>query len=120
MKSQQCIDELLIRGCDDFLYLAEAWSVVKFIGGGSPVELQELTIDLIRVVVHQRLMEIGDVRKDGFHKWEMPIEESLGRVEREWNALGRNPSLGEICWLQITDKGRKLGEELLKQRNSLP
>lgn len=63
-------------------------------------------------------MELGDLSKEGFCMWNLPIEECLNRVEREWNALGRNPSLGEICWLQNTDKGNALGEKLFKQRDA--
>jgi len=120
MTTKQCIDDLLMRGCDDWLYVAEVVSVVKCVAGGSPIELQRLTIDLIQLVAQQGLMEVGDLSNDGFHKWDLPIEACLSRVQREWNALGRNPSLGEICWLQITDKGRELGEQLLKQRKSPP
>ena len=118
MTSQQRINDLLMRGCDDFVYLAEVTSVVKFVGHESPTELQTPTIELVRLVIERGLMEIGDLRKDGFHKWEMPIEESLRRVELEWNALGRPPSLGEICWLRNTEKGNQLGESLFKERNA--
>jgi hypothetical protein len=82
---------------------------------------------MIRQVVEQGLMELGDVdvagkweNKEGFRKWNLPIQEGLNRVEREWKSLGRNPKLWEICWLRNTDKGNEVGEQLFEQRKTLP
>jgi hypothetical protein len=124
MKYQMCIDDLLVRGCDDWVDACEVASVAIEVGGAkAESDIRELSLELIRNVVQQGLMELGDVdvageweSKEGFRKWDLPIQESVNRVEREWNALGRNPTLWEVCWLQITDKGRERGEQLLKQR----
>jgi hypothetical protein len=114
------MNALLIAGADDWVYLAEVLRIIESVGGAPTESARQRTLDLLREVAEQRLIEIGDLRKDGFHKWQMPIGECLSRVEREWNALGRNPSLGEVCWLQITDRGRELGEQILKQREVSP
>jgi hypothetical protein len=121
MTIQQCIDELLMSGCDDWVNVAEVTSVAKFTGGAqSADEIRDLSLRLIREVVQQGLMEIGDLPDQSrrLALWPMTPQECLDRVEREWNALGRNPSLGEICWLQNTDKGNALGEELFKRRDA--
>ena len=128
MRLQECIDNLLMRGCDDWIQAAEVASVAIEVGGAeSPDQVRELSLELIRHVVEQGLMELGDVdvageweSKEGFRKWDLPIQEGLNRVEREWNALGRNPTLWEICWLRNTALGSALGEELLKQRKAGP
>ena len=123
MTTQQCIDDLLMRGCDDWINVAEVTSVAKFMGHArSEGEIQDLSLNLIREVVERCLMEIGDLPDQGrrLNLWPMTPEECLERVEREWKALGRNPSLGEICWLQNTDKGNALGEALFKARDGAP
>jgi hypothetical protein len=110
-----------MSGCDDWVNVAEVTSVAKFTGQAQSVdEIRELSLKLIREVVQRGLMEIGDLPDQGrrLRLWPMSPQECLDRVEREWNALGRNPSLGEICWLQNTDKGNALGEELFKQREA--
>lgn len=121
MTIQACIDDLLMRGCDDWVNAAEVTSVAKFTGHAqSEDEIRSVSLKLIREVVQQGLMEIGDLPDEGrrLKLWPMTSQECLDRVEREWNALGRNPSLGEICWLQNTDKGDALGEEAFKRRDA--
>jgi len=110
-----------MSGCDDWVNIAEVTSVAKFTGGAqSADEIRDLSLKLVREVVQQGLMEIGDLPDQSrrLALWPLTPQECLDRVEREWNALGRNPSLGEICWLQNTDKGNALGEKLFKQRDA--
>jgi len=33
-----------------------------------------------------------------FAVWQLSIDETIARIEREWLALGREPNLGEIAW----------------------
>lgn len=115
---EQCVDKLVMAGTDDWVYLAEAVRIVESTICGSAADIQRFTFELMREVTQQGLMELGDLNKEGFCRWRLPIEECLNRVEHEWNVLGRNPSLGEICWLQNTDKGNTLGEELFKKRDT--
>lgn len=42
-------------------------------------------------------MKIGDVKKDGFHEWNVPPEKAIERVEREWMALKGGP------WTSVLD-----------------
>ena len=119
MRFQECLDELLMSGCDDWVCVAEVTSVAKFTGGAhSEDAIRDLSLRLIRELVQRGLMEIGDPPDRGrrLALWPMTPQECLDRVEREWSALGRNPSLGDLCWLQNTDKGAALGEELIKKR----
>ena len=121
MTIKQCIDDLVMRGCDDWLYAAEVAYAAKEIGHAqSADEIRDLSLKIIREIVEQGLMEIGDLPDEGrrLKLWPMTPQECLDRVEREWKALGRNPSISEICWLQNTDKGNALGEELFKQRDA--
>lgn len=118
MTMQRCVDELLMRGCGDWIDAAEVTSVAKFTGQTEAADsIRDLSLQLIREVVYQGLMEVGDLPKDGrrLELWPLSPEKILERVEREWNALGRNPTISEICWLQNTDKGNAKGEDLLRR-----
>jgi hypothetical protein len=42
-----------------------------------------------------------------FVPWQLTIPEALARIEREWRALGRDPSLGDICWFNNTPAGNE-------------
>ncbi|MFH0888582.1 MAG: hypothetical protein V1871_05170 [Planctomycetota bacterium] len=129
MNIQNCINDLLIRGTEDIIQAAEVASVAITVGGAkSQDEIRDLSLELIRNVVQQGLMEIGDAVGIGHHPtyvyervdfrvWDLSFEAAMARVEREWKALGR-PNLGDICWLRNTEKGNELSEQLLKQRGS--
>jgi hypothetical protein len=121
MTIKECVEDVVMRGCDDWLDACGVASVAMSIGHAhSAEEIRDLSLKIIREVVQQGLMEVGDLPEEGrrLKLWPMTPQECLDRVEREWEALGRNPSLSEICWLENTDKGDALGEELFKQRDA--
>ena len=123
MTIQECINDLVIRGCDDWVDACGVASVAIQVGHAqSAEEIRDLALKIIREVVQQGLMEVGDLPEQGrrLNLWPMTPQECLNRVEREWKALGRNPTLWEICWLQNTDKGNALGESLFKARDGAP
>ena len=106
MKLESCVDELLVRGEDDWVHAAEVAEVAQSIGGArTDADIQELSIDLVREVVERGLMKIGDVTEDGFQEWRAPLTDAVVRVKDEWTELGRRPNLGEIFWLANTEKG---------------
>lgn len=122
MVIQECIDDLVMRGCDDWVYAAEVAFVAREVGRAQTAdEIRELSLKVIRELVERSLMEVGDLPTEGnrLKLWPLTPHECLNRIEREWKNLGRNPSISEICWLQNTDNGSALGESLLKSRNAI-
>ena len=127
MNIQHCVNDLLMRGTDDLIQASEVASVAIAVGGATNQdEIREMSLAMIREVVRQKFMEIGDAIGIGSHPthvfervdfspWAIPFEAAMERVAREWRALGRNPNLGEICWLCNTDKGNEIGNRLLDQ-----
>jgi hypothetical protein len=126
---QECIDDLLMCGCEDLSSAAWVASRVREVGGvKSSDEIRELSFKLIEYLVSNGLVELGyndcagprdpdfTGERIGFHKWNLANEDSLNRMKREWLALGRNPDMWDICWLRNTPAGNAIGEELLKQR----
>ena len=103
---ERSVDELLTCGADDWVDAAEVAWVARSVGGATTeAEIRELSIDLIREVLEQGFMRIGDVTKEGFRPWPLSSGDAVLRVRNEWTALGRGPRLGEIFWLENTETG---------------
>ena len=112
---QLCIDNLLMRGTDDWIDASEVAGIAFEVGGAkSTDDVRLLALAVIRHVVQEGLVEVGDVTTDGFRRWSTSTNECIERVEREWNALGRNPRLSEIAWFQNTAAGDLRGQKPLR------
>ncbi len=108
------LNKILMRGADDWVMACEVVSVAKAEGGASTeAEIRDLSIRLIRQLIKRGLVEIGDVTETGFRPWNLPVEEAMMRVERDWRMLQRSPSLGDVCWLQNTPEGDSRAKLLL-------
>ena len=105
------------RGLDDVIQLAEIISVADQVFGiGSDKETYEQVANTILLLVSEGLAEVGELVPDGptllFSAWDGDAEMIVDRVLRDWKQLGRDPGLGEVCWLALTDDGRSKAEEL--------
>ncbi len=117
MNIQGFVNELLVRGYSDRIDAYGVVSVITDINGPTPPDaVCEISLDVIRQVVEQGLMEISDPMEQGecYRKGEMCEQKAFEKVETEWCALDRWPKPSEICFLQITNRGREITEELLK------
>jgi hypothetical protein len=119
---QRCIDALLVAGKLDWVPMPEVAWIAKDVGGAkADDDIRRLSLDLIRELVTSGLMEIGDLpTAKGARQlsiWTGTREEWLGRLEREWLALGRNPELGDLGWLQNTLNGDEIANRLLVERD---
>lgn len=111
------IEELITRGSDDWVDGAEVAWVAMSVGAAEGAEsIRELSIALIRRVLEDELMEIGEVGDGGFFEWGLSIHEAVERAERAWRDLDRAPNLGDVCWLANTEKGALLAEWVFEQR----
>ena len=103
MISNSMVDELVKRGRDDFANNSDLTDVVvRLSSPKDDRELRTAAVELLRAVLQRKLMEIGDLRKTGFVPWQLPTEDAIARVEREWAALDRQPHIGELLWLRTT------------------
>jgi hypothetical protein len=106
MANEPLIDELLIRGADDWITASEVAWIAKSKGeAGTEESITELSVGLIRAVLLSGLMEAGDVTDAGFFAWETASAESAARIERAWKELGHLPDIGDVCWLANTEAG---------------
>jgi hypothetical protein len=117
MSEQDVINEVLICGLDDWLYLAEVKSIVhKALGDHvSETELIEPTIRVVEYLQQEELMEVGSlVPGKGFQRWESEKNLATVRIRREWNELRRPLSLWDICWLSLTEKGKQEAKRIIE------
>ncbi len=113
------LDELLRRGADDWVGAWEVADIARAIAlEATDAEVLDLALQVIQEALVRNLVDIGDVVGAGSHPvyryescsfrpWDLPSGAAMERVRREWLALGRDPTLGEVCWLSLTETGRK-------------
>jgi hypothetical protein len=53
----------------------------------------------------------------GFEPWSLGPNAGIDRINSEWNALGREPKIGEVVWFNTTQKGEKEAERLVMERS---
>jgi hypothetical protein len=108
MATDSLIDELVVRGADDWVTAAEVAWVAKSAGKAkADDDIKALSLDIINTVLQAGLMRAGDVTDGGFFAWDISPSDASGRIERAWEQLGRLPNLGEVCWLANTEAGHE-------------
>ncbi len=101
-----CAAEVLKRGLDDWIQVAEVVSVVQSVAKQpTNADIRRMALEVIEELVRGDFMRAGDVTSEGFTEWPITPTEVIQKITNEWNALSRFPELGEICWLSNTSKG---------------
>ncbi|MCE9592974.1 MAG: hypothetical protein K8S98_02170 [Planctomycetes bacterium] len=112
MITQAMIDDALDAGSDDWVQVVQLIEIVERLGHfRTSNDTREAVIALIRSLLERGLMRIGDVVASGFTEWDVPHNDAIDRVRREWELLEGALSLGDICWLDITAEGKRVFEE---------
>lgn len=106
--------EILLEGLDDYLGLWEFVASVRYESGTDDAgEIHRRTLALVRGMLDEGLASPGFPTRDGhFDVVEMDTEDTIARISREWNELGREPDIWEIIWFRLTDKGRNVAREI--------
>jgi hypothetical protein len=119
MMLQACIEDLLVRGLDDWVQAAEVASVSRTTGGAQSDEAsRELSLRLIRKLLEDGLAEPGMVdAQEGFLPWGVPVNAAMQLIEGSWSTKQQGgPGLGEVCWLSLTPKGHAQGQRLWSRK----
>lgn len=102
------IQEILERGLDDWLDFVDVADAIRVVEGVEREAAEEQAIEVIEDLVRAGLIEVGSVAKgQGFLSWGISVEETMTRIRQEIAALGRQPSLGDVCWISTTPAGDK-------------
>jgi hypothetical protein len=119
MTSSTLGDRLLVEALDDWLHLADvAWAARQFARSEGKQDVVAAATQALAALLHDDLIQIGEVSDGGFFAWDVPPDEAIARVGRDWLALNRHPQPGDVCWLANTAKGRAHAEALIARQSS--
>ncbi len=86
---------------DDFVGL---WQIVGAVRRLFPdvdtARVRVLTMEVVERLLSERRARAGMPAADGrgFASWDLPAQQVLARIDQEWDALAREPDIGEIVW----------------------
>jgi len=118
MTVEDYVREIVVRGLHDWIQAMEVRGVLQWRGVTAHDEIRNLTLAIVRAVLEQELMTIGTFVQGQFTEWQVPVEQALARVAREWDALGDLPGMGDLFWLSNTEKGDQRGREWQAEETS--
>ena len=101
MTPDEVLESLVDECHQDHVDLWEIVNAVQFdLGANDPTETRALTLRLVHSLLDERGMRVGHPAPEDRHfvSWELPLDEAVRRIEREWSALGHEPDIGEIAW----------------------
>jgi hypothetical protein len=105
--------DILIIAHEDAIGL---WHVIDIVHdafpGASHHDIQEVTLRIIRNLLDQGLVQAGFPDGRRFDAWKQSSAETVTRIKAEWDAIGREPRLGEIVWFNTTEKGDREADKL--------
>ena len=110
MEIAELKEELLREAAEDHRGLwVLPWSLREELGIEDPEERRLITLRMVSGLLEAGLVRAGFPTPDGlgFEPWAETVDEAMARIAHEWDALGREPDIGEIAWFDITEKGRE-------------
>jgi len=123
MELTQHHKEILVECTEDNLGL---WSIIWTVNGGGysknailPEWVRQKTIEIVKDLLAQGLVEVGNFEAESFEFQPLLLstEETIKYIQREWDELGRPPTIGDVCWFRATATGRQLAQQILTAQN---
>ncbi|MCV7071044.1 hypothetical protein MJO55_04400 [Mycolicibacterium rufum] len=108
-------DDVLLRGLVDWVALDQVhWLITQARPHASVADVQEEVILLIRDLVAEGLMTLGNVdTESGFTRWPIPLDEAMDRVRRVYVVdFGKSNVWPWFCWLDLTEKGDSAARQI--------
>jgi len=103
--------DVLVEGLSDWHGLWWIWG--QFDRIANRAIRRRATLAFIGYLLERGFLEAGCPRRDGgFDRWALSPADTLTRIETEWDALGRDPNIGDIVWFELTDIGTNEAEKL--------
>lgn len=119
-------EDFLAAALDDWVYLAELQGIVIQVAAEHEIDLRlgqesdkhglrfHVVMEVIERTLRSGLIEVGELPPPGtFLHWDLPDDETLDRIRTQWNVLGSELSLGDVCWFELTGAGRVEAERIL-------
>mgnify|MGYP000866844588 CR=1 FL=1 len=128
MSIEAVVDDVIIRGLNDLIQASEIAYVTTYLAEAkSNDQVRETVLLAVQKLLLRGLMEVGDIVSEpcpytragsilDVAAWDLSPSQAIERIDREWRALGRRPSLGELFWLKNTMLGNQTAMKLLELR----
>ncbi|MFE2868800.1 hypothetical protein [Embleya sp. NPDC059259] len=100
------VRELLIEGLDDWLPVDRLLDVVRDSVKFEAEDFRGNAMAVLKVLLQQGLMQVGDLGEDGFEAWSGTVESILDRLSAGLDHFDWAP-LGAFCWIANTPRGSK-------------
>jgi hypothetical protein len=113
-RRQELRRAVLLTGLDDWVGL---WEIVRLVreresGDINDLDVKSLVIGLLTQLLDNDEVQVGSLINGGeFSSWPSSKEEAMRDIITAWENLGRDPNIGEVCWLQNTELGDRLARE---------
>jgi hypothetical protein len=99
-------NSILAESTEDYIGLwAILWNFRQYSGETNHFKLRCKTLELIKELLDGELIQAGTFVDGEFELWQLSVEDVIDRITSEWDALGRDPDIGEIAWFVATEKG---------------
>lgn len=106
MLAEELLEDLVEEGREDHIGL---WEIVRAVREDLEVsdtaEVRQVALQLITTLLQRGSMQAGFPTPDGrgFIPWKSGHDETIDRIGRGWDLLGRDPTIGEIVWFNTPD-----------------
>lgn len=131
------LEREILQACsEDDVGLWEAvWRAQQEFPKASADEIKEIVLSALHMLLTARLIDAGrSVARDSSYirsdwrsvfglgydivSWNLPADQAIERIRQEWDALGGEPTIGDIVWFVSTTEGERVLAEG-KERNVL-
>jgi hypothetical protein len=118
---EQAKEYILAQGLSDWVGFGTiTWVVEQQLpAAATRDEKISLATAMIKSLLEDDLIRVGspfDSDSRGFVAWDLPIDETIKRIETEWRALPEEPNIGDIGWFENTERGEKLALDAYQTR----
>lgn len=98
------LEEIISEGEEDWLPVDHLIGIAKDYPDTQGGDFRSLALELLRELISEGLMQIGDLGQTGFEAWSSSVGESLERFRKGCEEYGWKP-MGALWWLANTEKG---------------
>jgi hypothetical protein len=100
MNLERTKQEIIDECHEDYVGLwSLSWNLKRSFQEASEQDIRSLTIKLVRELLQEKDIHAGQFGAGAkFIIWEMDVDEVVSRIEKEWDELGREPTIGDIVW----------------------
>lgn len=99
----QIVENFILEASEDYVGL---WRIVNAVrhelGEADEAQIRSTSLKIVEELLNRGVEVIDYYQGRGWVRWsEQNSQTIISRIEREWNTLGRDPNLGDICWFSL-------------------